>query len=128
MENFRLPFQFFFKNGKIWKYHTNRPLHVHFFTHTLYKLCGALLLIIYNLIGLVVKALDSQSSSPMFKVIGWLQGQLTQSFILLRSIEGVPGISGNLFAKSKLPSRSGFSLEAVEPHPEKGTIKLKFLD
>ena len=29
----------------------------------------------------------------------------------------VPGISGNLVVKSKLPPRSGSSLEAVEPHP-----------
>ena len=30
---------------------------------------------------------------------------------------GVPGISGNLVVKSKLPPQSGSSLEAVEPHP-----------
>ena len=29
----------------------------------------------------------------------------------------VPEISGNLVVKSKLPPRSGSSLEAVEPHP-----------
>ena len=29
----------------------------------------------------------------------------------------VPGISGNLVVKSKLPPQSGSSLEAVEPHP-----------
>ena len=29
----------------------------------------------------------------------------------------VPGISGNLVVKSKLPPRSGTSLEAVEPDP-----------
>ena len=29
----------------------------------------------------------------------------------------VPGTSGNLVVKSKLPPRSGSSLEAVEPHP-----------
>ena len=29
--------------------------------------------------------------------------------------------------KSKLPPRSGCSLEAVEPHPEKGAIKLFFV-
>ena len=34
----------------------------------------------------------------------------------------VPGISGNLMVKSKLPPQSGShsSLEAVEPHPWKG--------
>ena len=41
----------------------------------------------------------------------------TQAFILLRFIKGVPGISGNLVVKSKLPPRSGTSLEAVAPHP-----------
>ena len=30
---------------------------------------------------------------------------------------GLTGISGNLVVKSKLPPRSGSSLEAVEPHP-----------
>ena len=29
----------------------------------------------------------------------------------------VPGVSGNLVVKSKLPPQSGSSLEAVEPHP-----------
>ena len=48
----------------------------------------------------------------------------TQSFVLPRSIKWLPGISGNLVVKSKLPPRSGSSLEAVEPHPEKGAIKL----
>ena len=38
-------------------------------------------------------------------------------FILLRLIKSVPKISGNLVVKSKLPPRSGASLEAVEPHP-----------
>ena len=32
-------------------------------------------------------------------------------------------VSGNLVVKSKLPPRSGSSLEAVEPHPYKGAIK-----
>ena len=35
----------------------------------------------------------------------------------------LPGISGNWMVKSKLPSRSGCSLEAVEAHPSKGAIK-----
>ena len=30
--------------------------------------------------------------------------------------------------KSKLPPRSGTSLEAVEPHPQKGAIKVFFSD
>ena len=32
----------------------------------------------------------------------------------------VPGISGDLVVKSKLPPVSASSLEAVEPHPKKG--------
>ena len=47
----------------------------------------------------------------------------TQPFILPRLI---PGLSGNLVIKSKLPPRSGFSLEAVEPHPSKGPTTLFF--
>ena len=50
----------------------------------------------------------------------------TQSFILARSIKLVLGISGNLVVKSKLPHRSGSSLEAVEPHSQKGAIKFFF--
>ena len=41
----------------------------------------------------------------------------TQPFILPRLI---PGLSGNLVVKSKLPPRSGFSVEAVEPIHQKG--------
>ena len=41
----------------------------------------------------------------------------TQPFILPRLIKLLPGISGNLLVKSKLPPCSGSSLEAVEPHP-----------
>ena len=37
-----------------------------------------------------------------------------------------PGISGNFVVKSKLPPRSGCSLEAVEPHPKKVAIKFFF--
>ena len=43
--------------------------------------------------SLVVKPLDSQSRGPV-------------SLILSRSIKWVPGISGNLVVKSKLPPRS----------------------
>ena len=60
--------------------------------------------ILYSLRGVVVKVLDSKSRG-------------TQPFILLKAMKGVPGISGNLVVKSKLPPRSGSSLEAVEPHP-----------
>ena len=52
--------------------------------------------------------------------------RLTQPFILLRLIKWVPGISGDLVVKSKLPPRSGSSLGAVEPHPQKGAIKFIF--
>ena len=37
--------------------------------------------------------------------------------------EGITVISWNLVVKSKLPSQSGSSLEAVEPHSLKGAIK-----
>ena len=47
----------------------------------------------------------------------WVDPRWTQPFILPRSIKWVPGISGNLVVKSKLPPRSGCSLEVVEPHP-----------
>ena len=59
--------------------------------------------------------LDSQSMGPVFKT----------TFILLRLIKWK--LSGNLVVKSKLPPRSDPSLEAVEPHPEKGTIKFFYL-
>ena len=47
----------------------------------------------------------------------WVAPRSTQPFILPRSIKWVPGISGNLVVKSKLPPRSSNSLVAVEPHP-----------
>ena len=65
---------------------------------------------------IMVKALDSQSRSPVFKN-HWVAPRSTQPFILLRSIKWAPGISGNWMVKSKLPPRSGCSLEAVESHP-----------
>ena len=56
----------------------------------------------------------------------WVAQRSTQPFILPRSIKWVPGISGNLVVKSQLPSWSGSSLEAVEPHPKKGAINFFF--
>ena len=56
----------------------------------------------------------------------WVAPSSTQPFILPRSIKWVPGISGNLVVKSKLPPRGGTSLEPVEPHSQKGTIKIYF--
>ena len=53
--------------------------------------------------GLVVKVLDSQFSGPMFKTTGWVDPNLTQPVIILRLIKKVPGNSGNLVVKSKLP-------------------------
>ena len=47
----------------------------------------------------------------------WVAPRLTQPFIFLRSINLVPGISGNLVVKSKLPPRSVPSRETVEPLP-----------
>ena len=49
--------------------------------------------------------------------------RLTQPFILPKLVKWVPGISGNLVAKSKLHPQSGSSLAAVELHPWKGAIK-----
>ena len=43
----------------------------------------------------------------------YIRGTLTLNGLNLR----VPGISGNLVVKSRLPPRSGSSLEVVEPHP-----------
>ena len=56
--------------------------------------------------SLVVKVLDSQSRGPCSKP---LSGS--------KLINWIPGISGNLVVKSKLPPRVGYSLEAVESHP-----------
>ena len=66
--------------------------------------------------SLVVKALDSQSRGLVFKTTQVVP-RSTQPFILPRSIKRVPGISGDLVVKSKVPPRSGCSLEAVEPYP-----------
>ena len=65
--------------------------------------------------GLVVKSLDFQPGPQVQN--HWAAPRPTQPFILPRSIKWVTGISGNLMVKSKLPPRSGSSLEAVEPHP-----------
>ena len=65
---------------------------------------------------LVVKSLYFQSRGPVFKN-HWVAPRSTQPFNLPRSIKWVPGISGDLVIKSKVPTQSGFSLEAVEPHP-----------
>ena len=48
--------------------------------------------------------------------IQWVTPRSTQPFVLPRSIKWVPGVSGNLVVKSKLPPWSGSSLEAVEPN------------
>ena len=53
----------------------------------------------------------------------WVTRRSTQPFIILKSIKLVPGISGNLVVKSKLPPRSSPSLEAVEPLPQKEAMK-----
>ena len=51
----------------------------------------------------------------------------TQPSILPRSVKWVPGISGNLMVKSKLPPQSGSSLEAVESPSIKKSHKVVFL-
>ena len=40
-----------------------------------------------------------------------------QISVLAEALDQITGTSGNLVVKSKLPPRSGSSLEAVEPHP-----------
>ena len=60
--------------------------------------------------GLAVKALDSQGSRVQNH---WAAPMSTRPFILLRSIKRVPGISGNLVVKHKLPPQSGSSHHAL---------------
>ena len=47
----------------------------------------------------------------------WVAPRPTQPPVLRRPIKWAPEIPGDLVVKSKLPPRSGFSLEAVEPYP-----------
>ena len=47
----------------------------------------------------------------------WVTLRSIQSLIIPSLIKRVPGLSGKLVVKSKMPPRSGSSLEAVEPHP-----------
>ena len=75
--------------------------------------------------GIVVKTLDSQSTGSRVQK-HQVAPRLTQPFILPRSIKRVPGISGDLVEKSKLPPRSGAGLEAVEPHPYNRAVKFFF--
>ena len=70
---------------------------------------------------LVVKVLDSQSRSPMFKN-HWEASSLTQ-FHSFDVCKWISEISGNLVVKSKLPRGSGSSLYAVEPRPWEEAIK-----
>ena len=58
----------------------------------------------------MVKALETKSRGPVYKTTGW-------SFILPRSIKWVPGISGNLVVKSKLPP---LTLRLLNPIHKKG--------
>ena len=53
----------------------------------------------------MVKALYSQSRSPVFETTGWLQSRLSLSSFLGLS-KKVPGISRDLKVKSKLSHRS----------------------
>ena len=58
----------------------------------------------------------------------YICGSFWVSYSLIISlIKWVPGISGDSVVKSKQPPWNGSSLEAVEPHPWKGAIKLSFL-
>ena len=59
----------------------------------------------------------------------WVAPRSTQPFILPWSIKWVPGISGNLVVKSKLPPRSGsVALRQMYPNHKKGTAKLFFFN
>ena len=49
----------------------------------------------------------------MFKTNGWLQGQLS-----LSPFRGQQSEYQKFLVKSKLPPQSGYTLEAVEPHPK----------
>ena len=62
----------------------------------------------------MVRVLDSQSWSPGFKTGGWLQGQLSQPFIL------PPGTPGKWVVKSKLSHSGSVALRKVHPIYKKG--------
>ena len=72
--------------------------------------------------GKVIKSLQESES---YKYLGILKAdkfleekmKLNVSKEYIRRLRRVPGISGNWVVKSKLPPRSGCSLEAVEPLP-----------
>ena len=53
-----------------------------------------------------VKSLQKETRSRV--QIHWVAPRLTQPFFLAGSIKQVPGISGNLVVKSKLPPCSGY--------------------
>ena len=64
------------------------------------------------------KALDSQSSGPVFKTTVWLQSQLNLSSFRGRS---KPVLPGHLVTKSKLPPQSGsVALRQLSPIHKKG--------
>ena len=57
----------------------------------------------------------------------WVAPRSIQSFILLRSINWVPGTPGNWMVKSKLsPHSNSVALRQLHPTHKKGTIKFFF--
>ena len=71
--------------------------------------------------GLVLKALDSQSSGSKLKTTGWLQYQLSLLSLLL-SIKYVLGTPGDLVVQSKLSRRSGSALRQLNSVHKKRAI------
>ena len=67
----------------------------------------------------MVKTLGSQCRVPCSKP---LAGSRVDTAFHSSEVDKIPEISGNLVVKSKLPSQSGSSFEAVDLHPQKGAM------
>ena len=74
---------------------------------------------IHALIHLTDKKRDELDSGITYNYNHWVASRSTQFFILPRLIKWVPGISGILVLKSKLPPCSGFVALTLrhESHP-----------
>ena len=73
----------------------------------------------------MVRWLESQSRGPMFKTIGWFQGQLSLSFIQGRSNK-YQKIPRTYWSKVKCLLVIVRKLERLEPYTQKGAIKSLF--
>ena len=73
--------------------------------------------------GLVLKALDSQSSGSKLKTTGWLQYQLSLLSLLL-SIKYVLGTPGDLVVQSKLSRLSGSALRQLNSIHKKRALNV----